>query len=46
MQDVEIAAFEKVAFASYLVDESALDAPILVSDCRKNGASYRVSATH
>jgi hypothetical protein len=46
MQDVEIAAFEKVAFASYLVGESALDAPILVSDCRKNGASYRVSATH
>jgi hypothetical protein len=46
MQDVEIAAFEKAAFASDLVGESALDAPILVSDCRKNGASYRVSATH
>ena len=46
MQDVEIAAFEKVAFASDLVGESALDAPILVSDCRKNGASYVVSASH
>ena len=45
LQDAEIAAFEKVAFASALVGGSAIDVPILVSDCRKNGASYRGSST-
>ena len=45
LQDAEIAAFEEVAFASALVGGSAIDAPILVSDCRKNGASYRGSST-
>jgi hypothetical protein len=42
LQDAEIATFEKVAFTSALVGGSAT--PILVSDCRKSGASYRVSS--
>ena len=45
LQDPEIATFEKVAFASALMGGSAIDAPFLVSDCRKNGASYRVCST-
>ena len=44
LQDAEIAAFEKVAFGSALVGGSAIDAPILVCDCRKNGVSYRTSS--
>ncbi|HKR84694.1 MAG TPA: hypothetical protein VJS37_10980, partial [Terriglobales bacterium] len=43
LPDAEIAAFEKVAFASALVGRVGQDDPIPVSDCRKNGASYRVS---
>jgi hypothetical protein len=46
LQDTEIAAFERVVFASALADASALEAPMLVSDCRRNGASYRGSTTH
>jgi hypothetical protein len=44
LQDAEIAAFETVAFASALVGAVGMDGPIPVSDCRKNGASYRLSA--
>jgi hypothetical protein len=43
VQDAEIAAFETVAFANALVGKEGRDDSILVSDCRKNGASYRVS---
>jgi len=43
LQDAEIAAFERVAFASALVGVVGMDDFILVSDCRKNGGSYRVS---
>jgi hypothetical protein len=43
LQDAEIASFETVALASALVGAVSMDDPILVSDCRKNGASYRVS---
>jgi hypothetical protein len=46
LQDEEIATFEKVAFGSALVGGSASDAPMLVSDCRKHGASYRTSSAH
>jgi len=42
LQDAEIAAFEKVAFASALIGGSEMDVPILMSDCRKNGASYGI----
>jgi hypothetical protein len=44
VEDAEIAAFETVAFASALVGGMGTDDPIPVSDCRKNGASYRLSA--
>jgi hypothetical protein len=43
VEDAEIAAFETVAFAIALVGGVGTDDPIPVSDCRKNGASYRVS---
>jgi len=46
LQDPEVAAFEKVAYGSALAGGSGVnvDAPILISECRKNGvASYRVS---
>jgi hypothetical protein len=43
LQDSEIATFEKVALASALVGGSAIDATFLVSDCRNNGATFRVS---
>jgi hypothetical protein len=43
LQDAEIAALEKVAFASTLVVEVGMSDPILVSDCRKTGVSYQVS---
>src|SRR5215471_3081929 len=33
VQDAEIAAFEKVAFARALIGGSAIDVPILMSDC-------------
>jgi hypothetical protein len=46
LQDPEIIAFEKVAFASALVGESSMDASILVSECRKNDARYRSSCRH
>jgi hypothetical protein len=45
LQDPEIATFEKVALASVLAGESAIDAAIPVSECRKTGASYGLSAT-
>jgi hypothetical protein len=45
LDDAEIATFEKVALGSVLVGGSATDIPVLVSDCRKNGASYRVSSS-
>src|SRR4029077_17333503 len=40
LDDAEIATFEKVALGSALVGGPAADIPVLVSDCRKNGASY------
>jgi hypothetical protein len=46
LPDPDIAAFEKVAYGRALAGGSgvSLQAPILISDCRKNGgASYRVS---
>ena len=43
LQDAEITAFETVAFASAIVGTEGGDDSILVSDCRKNGTSYRVS---
>jgi tetratricopeptide (TPR) repeat protein len=43
LQDAEIAAFEKVAFASALVGAVGTDDPVPVSDCRKIGTSYRMS---
>jgi hypothetical protein len=45
LQDPEIATFEKVAFASALMGGLEIDAFFLVSDCRENGASYRVFST-
>jgi len=45
LPDPEISAFEKVVFASALIGASGLDYSILVADCRKNGASFRVSST-
>jgi hypothetical protein len=44
LPDPEISAFEKVVFASALLGASGLDDSILVADCRKNGASFRVSS--
>jgi hypothetical protein len=46
LQDPDIATFEKVVLASALAGGSAIEATVLVSDCRKNGASFRVSTTH
>jgi hypothetical protein len=43
LQDAEIAEFETVAFASALIGGVGTGDPVPVSDCRKNGASYRVS---
>src|SRR6266404_5830250 len=43
LQDAEIAEFEAVAFASALIGGVGTGDPVPVSDCRKNGASYRVS---
>jgi hypothetical protein len=40
--DPEIAAAQKVAFASTLLGQTS-GVPILVSDCRKNGSSYNFS---
>ncbi|HZW81620.1 MAG TPA: hypothetical protein VFF50_14190 [Candidatus Deferrimicrobiaceae bacterium] len=45
LQDREIAVFEKVAFASALVGGATIDAPALVADCRKQGASFRSSSS-
>lgn len=45
LPDTEIAAFEKVTFASALVGGSEI-VPFLVSECRKNGSSYRVATMH
>ena len=43
LHDAEIAEFETVAFAGVLVGGVGTGDPISVSDCRKEGASYRVS---
>jgi hypothetical protein len=45
LQDAEIAALEKVAFASSLVGGSATEAPLMVSECTKHGGSYRDPST-
>jgi hypothetical protein len=45
LADAEIAAFEKVAFASALVGRATIDAPVLVADCRKHGARFRTSSS-
>lgn len=45
LQDAEIAAFEKVSFASSLVGVATIDAPVLVADCRKHGATFRSSSS-
>jgi hypothetical protein len=45
LPDPEIAAFEKVAFASALVGRAMIDAPVLVADCRKHGTSFRTSSS-
>jgi hypothetical protein len=44
LPDPEIAAFEKVAFASALIGRATIDTPISVADCRKHGASFRTSS--
>jgi hypothetical protein len=44
LPDPEISAFEKVVFASALIGASGPAGSILVADCRKNGASFRVSS--
>jgi len=43
LPDADIAAFERVVFASAPVGAPATDASILVADCRKKDASFRVS---
>jgi hypothetical protein len=43
LQDEEVAAFEKVVFATALVGTSGIEDSILVADCRKRGASFRSS---
>ena len=43
LQDANISTFEKVAFAGALVGAPATDDSILVADCRKKGASFRIS---
>jgi hypothetical protein len=45
LPDPEIAAFEKVAFASALIGRATIDTPISVADCRKHGASFRTSSS-
>lgn len=45
LQDAEIAAFEKVAFASALVGPATIDASVFVADCRKHGANFRTSSS-
>ena len=45
LQDAEIAAFEKVAFANALVGRAMINTPVLVADCRKHGASFRTSSS-
>jgi len=45
LQDADISSFEKVVFAAALVGGSLTDTSILVADCRKNGASFRVSSS-
>ena len=44
LQDAEIAVFEKVALGTALVGGATIDAPTLVADCRKHGASFRTSS--
>ena len=44
LPDPEISAFQKVVFASAVVGTVAFDDSILVTDCRKNGAGFRVSS--
>ena len=43
LQDPEVAAYEKVAYGGALLGESGMNSPVIVSDCRKNGGSFRVS---
>jgi hypothetical protein len=45
LPDPEISAFEKIVFASSLVGGPPTDTSILVADCRKDGASFRVSSS-
>jgi len=45
LQDGDISSFEKVVFAAALIGGSPTDTSILVADCRKNGASFRVSSS-
>ena len=45
LPDPEISAFQKVVFASALIGTVAFDDSMLVADCRKNGASFRVSTS-
>jgi hypothetical protein len=41
--DQEIAVYEKIILGSALLQGSSMKSPILVSDCRKRGITFRVS---
>jgi hypothetical protein len=45
LPDPEMSAFQKIVFASAVVGTVAFDDSMLVADCRKNGASFRVSSS-